>query len=134
MQILNCESNQLTYLEVASQDLKELYCNFNSLTKLINLSSQLEKLNCSVNELTILDNLPVTLTKLCCGFNRIEELNNLPSNITVSHLNINDNTVAGLKLNNRTDVFSVQYHPEASPGPHDSDYLFDRFIKLILGV
>ena len=56
----------------------------------------------------------------------------LPSYITISHLNINDNTVAGLKLNNRTDVFSVQYHPEASPGPHDSDYLFDRFIDMIL--
>lgn len=56
---------------------------------------------------------------------------NLPANITISHLNINDNTVAGLKLNNRDDVFSVQYHPEASPGPHDSDYLFDRFVQMM---
>jgi carbamoyl-phosphate synthase small subunit len=57
----------------------------------------------------------------------------LPANITISHLNINDNTVAGLKLNNRKDVFSVQYHPEASPGPHDSEYLFNRFIEMISG-
>ncbi len=59
-------------------------------------------------------------------------LENLPENITISHLNINDNTVAGLSLNNRDNVYSVQYHPEASPGPHDSDYLFNRFIDLML--
>ncbi|NQY79650.1 MAG: glutamine-hydrolyzing carbamoyl-phosphate synthase small subunit [Candidatus Caenarcaniphilales bacterium] len=57
---------------------------------------------------------------------------NLPSNVTVSHLNINDDTVAGIELNNRDNVFSVQYHPEASPGPHDSDYLFDKFLNLIV--
>lgn len=55
----------------------------------------------------------------------------LPENITITHLNINDNTVAGLKLNNRDNVFSVQYHPEASPGPHDSDYLFDNFVRMM---
>ena len=57
---------------------------------------------------------------------------NLPANLTVSHLNINDDTVAGIELNNRDNVFSVQYHPEASPGPHDSDYLFDKFLNLIV--
>lgn len=59
-------------------------------------------------------------------------LEELPPNITISHININDNTVAGLKLNNRENVYSVQYHPEASPGPHDSDYLFNHFIELML--
>ena len=57
---------------------------------------------------------------------------NLPNNIAVSHLNINDDTVAGLELTDRDNVFSVQYHPEASPGPHDSDYLFDKFLNLIV--
>jgi carbamoyl-phosphate synthase small subunit len=56
---------------------------------------------------------------------------NLPANLEITHLNINDDTVAGLKLKNRNDIFSVQYHPEASPGPHDSDYLFKQFTELM---
>jgi len=49
----------------------------------------------------------------------------------VSFLNLNDKTVAGLKFKNKP-IFSVQYHPEASPGPHDSDYLFQNFVSLML--
>jgi len=41
-----------------------------------------------------------------------------------------DNTVEGLKVKNKP-IFSVQYHPEASPGPQDADYLFDRFNELL---
>lgn len=52
------------------------------------------------------------------------------SNIEISHINLNDDTVEGIKIKGK-DVFSVQYHPESSPGPHDSRYLFDDFIKLI---
>ncbi len=47
--------------------------------------------------------------------------------IEVTHLHLNDNTIAGIQLKNKP-VFSVQYHPEASAGPHDSRYLFDQFI------
>jgi len=50
---------------------------------------------------------------------------------TISHYNLNDNTVAGLEVNNKP-IFSVQYHPEAGPGPHDSDYLFKKFVSLML--
>ena len=50
--------------------------------------------------------------------------------LQVTHLHLNDNTVAGLAMKNK-NCFSVQYHPEASPGPHDSDYLFDQFIENI---
>lgn len=51
-------------------------------------------------------------------------------NIEVTHINLNDNTVEGIRLKDKK-AFSVQYHPEAAPGPHDSRYLFDDFIKLM---
>jgi carbamoyl-phosphate synthase small subunit len=51
-------------------------------------------------------------------------------NVIVTHMNLNDNTVAGIKIKDKK-VFSVQYHPESSPGPHDSRYLFDNFIQLM---
>jgi len=51
-------------------------------------------------------------------------------NIEITHVHLNDHTVAGIRLKNK-NVFSVQYHPEANPGPHDSEYLFDQFIANI---
>jgi carbamoyl-phosphate synthase small subunit len=54
----------------------------------------------------------------------------LPAEIEVTHINLNDETVAGLKHKN-LPIFSVQYHPESAPGPHDSEYLFENFIKLM---
>ncbi len=50
--------------------------------------------------------------------------------IEITHVNLNDDTVEGLRLKQRK-AFSVQYHPEASPGPHDANYLFDDFINLM---
>ena len=50
--------------------------------------------------------------------------------LEITHLHINDGTVAGMRMKNK-NCFSVQYHPEASPGPHDSSYLFDQFIENI---
>lgn len=50
--------------------------------------------------------------------------------IEVTHSHLNDATVAGLRMKNK-NCFSVQYHPEASPGPHDADYLFDEFLDMI---
>lgn len=58
-----------------------------------------------------------------------EELEN-HSELEITHLHLNDGTVAGMQMKNK-NCFSVQYHPEASPGPHDSSYLFDQFIANI---
>jgi carbamoyl-phosphate synthase small subunit len=52
------------------------------------------------------------------------------SDSVITHINLNDNTVEGLS-SEKLKAFSVQYHPESAPGPHDSDYLFERFIELV---
>ncbi len=58
------------------------------------------------------------------------EAKSLPPEIEVTHVNLNDQTVAGLK-HKKLPIFSVQYHPESAPGPHDSEYLFENFIRLM---
>jgi carbamoyl-phosphate synthase small subunit len=52
------------------------------------------------------------------------------SNIEITHVNLNDNSIEGIRIKNKK-AFSVQYHPEATPGPHDSRYLFDEFVSLL---
>ena len=52
------------------------------------------------------------------------------NDVEVTHLHLNDNTIMGIRVKNKK-AFSVQYHPEASPGPHDSRYLFDEFVEMI---
>lgn len=52
------------------------------------------------------------------------------ADLEITHLHLNDGTVAGMRMKNK-NCFSVQYHPEASPGPHDSSYLFDQFVENI---
>jgi len=61
------------------------------------------------------------------NLNSFNKLNNL---IKITHFNFNDFTIAGM-MHYKKPIFSVQYHPEASPGPHDSDYLFKYFINLM---
>nr|MCU0400617.1 glutamine-hydrolyzing carbamoyl-phosphate synthase small subunit [Algoriphagus sp.] len=64
------------------------------------------------------------------GFNVVREDAESNPQVEITHVHLNDNTVAGIRLKNKP-AFSVQYHPESSPGPHDSRYLFDDFITLI---
>lgn len=60
------------------------------------------------------------------------DINSLPENVISTHINLNDNTSEGVQCED-LKAFSVQYHPESSPGPHDSRYLFNKFIDLIEG-
>ncbi len=64
------------------------------------------------------------------GFAINREETEANKNLEITHVHLNDKTVAGIRVKNK-DVFSVQYHPEASPGPHDAEYLFDHFFDLI---
>ncbi|MBI1821615.1 MAG: glutamine-hydrolyzing carbamoyl-phosphate synthase small subunit [Nitrospirae bacterium] len=58
------------------------------------------------------------------------DIDSISSEMELTHINLNDQTVEGMR-HRSLPVFSVQYHPEASPGPHDAGYLFDRFIQLM---
>jgi len=62
------------------------------------------------------------------GFNVSREDVEASENVEITHIHLNDNTVAGIAIKDKK-VFSVQYHPEANPGPHDAAYLFDQFIE-----
>jgi carbamoyl-phosphate synthase small subunit len=50
--------------------------------------------------------------------------------LEVTHVNLNDGTLEGVK-HRKLPLFSVQFHPEAHPGPHDTSYLFDQFVKMV---
>jgi carbamoyl-phosphate synthase small subunit len=62
------------------------------------------------------------------GFSVNEDEVHKSKNVEITHLNLNDNTIEGIRVKDRI-AFSVQYHPESAPGPHDSTYLFDEFAE-----
>lgn len=64
------------------------------------------------------------------GFAVNREETEANDSLEITHVHLNDDTVAGIRMKGKP-VFSVQYHPEASPGPHDARYLFDQFFELI---
>ncbi|MBL4603285.1 MAG: glutamine-hydrolyzing carbamoyl-phosphate synthase small subunit [Emcibacteraceae bacterium] len=71
----------------------------------------------------------VEITSMNHGF--MVDKDSLPDNVRLSHISLFDKTCCGIELRDKP-VFSVQHHPEASPGPQDSHYLFDRFMEMIL--
>jgi len=64
------------------------------------------------------------------GFGVREEDLKKADNVEVTHINLNDKSIEGIRRKDKK-AFSVQYHPESSPGPHDSRYLFDDFIAMV---
>jgi len=64
------------------------------------------------------------------GFAINREETEANQDLEITHVHLNDKTVAGIRMKDK-DVFSVQYHPEASPGPHDAEYLFDQFFEMV---
>ncbi len=64
------------------------------------------------------------------GFGVDPEAVKKAKNVEITHINLNDHSIEGIRLKNKP-AFSVQYHPESTPGPHDSRYLFDKFIGII---
>ena len=75
-----------------------------------------------------LENNTIEITSQNHGFSVDEK--SLSKNIKITHTSLNDNTVEGLSCQ-ELSLFSVQYHPESSPGPHDSQYLFKKFIEMM---
>ena len=78
-------------------------------------------------------NLKILLTSprgFCAGVDRAIEIvkKSLPRNIQVTHQSLFDNSIEGIRLKSKP-IFSVQYHPESNPGPQDSVYLFEEFVK-----
>ena len=73
-------------------------------------------------------NNKVEITSQNHGFEVIEK--SLSKNVQITHKSLFDNSIEGIRLKSRP-VFSVQYHPEANPGPHDSQYLFKSFIQVV---
>ena len=70
----------------------------------------------------------VEITSQNHGF--VVDADTLPAGVTATHVSLFDGSLEGLTVEG-APVFSVQYHPEASPGPQDSHYLFDRFVALM---
>ena len=66
------------------------------------------------------------------GFGVIPDEVRQSDKVEITHINLNDQSIEGIRVKGKK-AFSVQYHPESSPGPHDSRYLFDDFVSLIKG-
>lgn len=77
-----------------------------------------------------LDTGQVEITSQNHGF--CVDIDSLPKTVEVTHINLNDQTLEGIR-HTEYPIFSVQYHPEASPGPHDASYLFEKFTDLMKG-
>ena len=73
-------------------------------------------------------NNSVEITSQNHGF--VVDEKTIPKNVDITHLSLFDHSIEGIKIKNKP-IFSVQFHPEASPGPQDTQYLFSQFIKLM---
>ena len=89
------------------------------------VQSSMDLLNKAIEDIDLEEN-KIFITSQNHGY----YVSEMPENMEVTHINLNDNTVEGMR-HKELPIYSVQYHPEACPGPKDNDYIFDKFLELV---
>ena len=125
-----CLGHQLLGLAAGLETYKMLYGHRGANQPVINLKTGKVSITSQNHGFAVADPLKGRLAEHPSGVSSGKEENLIGSKVKVSHINANDNTVEGLEVIGKP-AFSVQYHPEACPGPHDASKLFDEFEELV---
>lgn len=127
-----CLGHQLLGLAAGLETYKMLYGHRGANQPVINLNTKKVSITSQNHGFAVADPLKGKLAEHPSKISSGNGINLIESKVKVSHINANDNTVEGLEVIGKP-AFSVQYHPEACPGPHDASKLFDYFEKLVRG-
>jgi len=125
-----CLGHQLLGLAAGLETYKMLYGHRGANQPVINVNTGKVSITSQNHGFAVADPLKGRLAEHPSGVSSGKEENLIGTKVKVSHINANDNTVEGLEVIGKP-AFSVQYHPEACPGPHDASELFDQFEKLV---
>ena len=125
-----CLGHQLLGLAAGLETYKMLYGHRGANQPVINVNTGKVSITSQNHGFAVADPLKGRLAEHPSGASSGKDENLIGSKVKVSHINANDNTVEGLEVIGKP-AFSVQYHPEACPGPHDASKLFDQFEKLV---
>ncbi len=127
-----CLGHQLLGLGAGLETYKMLYGHRGANQPVINLNTGNVSITSQNHGFAVADPLKGRLAEHPSGVSSGKDENLIGSKVKVTHINANDNTVEGLEVIGKP-AFSVQYHPEACPGPHDASELFDYFEKIVRG-